>query len=68
MIINYKEAYDLARLKQDESNLARSYLSTIHILHTVWHCMNSDNPPLFPMDRIEEVLKGLTEEELEVVR
>ena len=68
MIINHKEAYDLARLKQEESNLARSYLATVHLLHTVRQCMNNDITPFFPMDEIEDVLRGLTEDDLEAVR
>ena len=55
-IINHKEAFELACYKREHSNLARSYLELHSILNTVWHCMNDDNPPDFPMREIEEIV------------
>lgn len=56
MEVNYKEAFELACYQRENSNLARSYLEIHALLNTVWHCMNDDAPPDFPMREIEAVL------------
>ena len=63
MEVNHKEAFELAGNIKEKSgytsqnvNLARSYLEMHALLNTVWHAMNDDRPPSFPMKEIESVL------------
>ena len=53
---NHDEALSYAFYCRANSNLARSYLELHALLIQVWHAMNDDNPPDFPMGKIENAL------------
>lgn len=58
IIVNHKEAYELACYKQDNSNLARCYIEMHDILNKIWHSMNDYKDKFeFPMKEIETILE-----------